>query len=267
MLSVIRVLAAGLCALGAAGVSAQTIWNFGDQTAPGSCAQVGANQGTFGNTYACSEQPDGTTPNLEVRAFANSNSGGTFATAHVNYWGTGSGIGVQNRGEGTGSPNHSMDNSGYQDVLLLKFTEGPVALNSIRLGWWQTDSDLTILRWTGAGTPDAGASNITNQTVATMLTSGWSLMTSISNAGTTERTFNAGNLTSSYWLVSAFNSTWNGGGGDSNLDYVKVVSVGAFVPKPPGGGQVAEPATLALVGLAMLGLVGGQRRRRLASAA
>jgi hypothetical protein len=239
-----------------ASASAQSTWNFGDVTPTGSCAET-ANAGAMGNVWGCSVQPAGTTTTLEVRAFGNTGTGGVFAAANVGYNGTGSGFGVKNTTEGlaVAAPNHSMDNDTSADALLLKFTNGPMALNSVTLGWTQNDSDLTILRWVGTGglNPLSGTGAITADTVGTLIASGWELVSSLSNIGTTTTGFNAGKLTSSYWLISAYNSTWSGAG-DANLDYVKVLAVGAAGPT-----GVPEPTTAALVGLALFGFAGSRR--------
>jgi len=163
------------------------------------------------------------------------------------------------------SPNHAMDNSGQQDVLVLNFTDGPVALNQLQLGWWSNDSDLSVLRWTGSGAPDSGSASITNQTVSSLLTSGWAFVAALSNVGTSSpASFNTGAaaVTSSYWLISAFNSSWGAGSiTDTKSHYVKVLSVGANVPTHRT--NVPEPVSIALVGAALLGVMGSRRRATL----
>jgi hypothetical protein len=259
--SIAATLVLGLSALSA---SAQTIWNFGDASAPGSCSDTGyANSGNMGNTFGCTQQPSGTNVNLQVTAYGNTGTGGNFAAANVGYYGTGSGFGVRNATEGlnAASPQHSMDNDGQQDVLMLKFLGGPAALQQITLGWSQTDSDMSVLRWTGSGTPDAGATNITGKSVSTLLSSGWSLVSALSDvyaqSGNTAN-FNSAGLTSSYWLISAYNSAWGGTVTGSSFDYVKVLSVGAT----PAAGSVPEPTSIALVAMALFGGAAAMRRRR-----
>ena len=109
--------------LGMASVPAQAItWNFA------SFAQGGTNANNFGNSY--SSTSEGVT--LTVTAFSTTYNAANvnFETANIANWGSGSGFGVRNRDEATAagglgnisSPNHSMDNAGTTDMLLLSFS-------------------------------------------------------------------------------------------------------------------------------------------------
>jgi hypothetical protein len=265
-LSFAAVLAVGLLSAGAASAQSR-VWNLGDITAPGSCPTGGGTySASFGNTLACSMQPAETTTSLTVSAYSNTGTGSTYATGAINYQGTGSGIGTYNQSEGltgVGSPNHAIDNYGTgQDMVLLSFNAAEV-LKSVKLGWGGDssttayDSDFQVLRWTGS-TAITSAS-ITGKTSAQLLTAGWSLVTAVDGAtykGSTDQTFsvNTGNLSSSYWLISAYNSAFGGTAYSTGADAFKLLEVAA-------AGKVSTPGTLALAGLALLAMTQVRRRR------
>lgn len=184
----------------------------------------------------------------------------------------------------SGGSEHSMDNQGRSDVMLLTFTE-KVALQSLKLGWSNTDSDVFVLAWSGAGAPpllDNGST--TFATIATDTfndpTNGWRLINSLSNVVTnTDTAFNTSTpVSSSYWLIGTggFNSAATGGGvtsGDSdasgwkafgasgaNYDYVKLAGVGGSKTEPNQSIVVPEPGSLALASVALVALIRMRRR-------
>lgn len=247
--------------MAASTASAQSrVWNLGDITAPGSCPTGGGTySAAFGNTLSCSIQPAGTTTSLEVTGFSNTASAGTiYATTAINYQGTGSGIGTFNQSEGlaAGAPDHAIDNNGTgSDMVLLKFTSAEV-LKSVKLGWGGADTDFQVLRWTGMG----AATAIAGRTAAQLLTDGWALVTAVNGAlapGNVDTSYsiNTGNVSSSYWLISAYNSAFGGGASSTGIDAFKLLEVVA------AAGAVSAPGTLALAGLALLIMAQVRRRR------
>jgi hypothetical protein len=198
-----------------------------------------------------------------------------------------------------GSPNHAFDSisPGTIDLLLLNFSSS-IVLSQIGIGWTAGDADVTVLRWAGAGSPfiadgsstmiGDGHGNLSN----TLGSTGWSLVGSYSNlatdntvpfGGAARNTGATDAMASSWWLVSTFNTTLNGGTRNctaadgktttclpSSLvgnDSFKFNYVAFRTPTPPPPGQVSEPASLALLGIAALAWVASSSRRRPTAAA
>jgi hypothetical protein len=241
---------------------AASTFDLTDRADPGACLQDAANLNTYGNQWTCS-QVGGAGDELAVRAYsgaAAANYAAAYATDQNSL-----GLGITFNGEVVGTPQHSMDNDGKVDTFLLSF-DSSIALNTVKLGWSQGDSDISILRWTGAA--GAAVSALTSSNIGNLTSSGWSLVGNYNNVGTAAALgFNAGGLTSSYWLVSAYSSTYGGTALDNTLDYVKLLSVGGNCVGGTGLGncgavaQAPEPMSLALVGVALLGGAIGSRRR------
>lgn len=213
---------------------AATTWTSSDCTASGSGS---------GNSYICGSG----TGAMTAQAWSTTGSGGTYRTATVTRWD--GGFGVNNGGSSEGSsPQHALDNQNNTDLIGLSFAQR-VTLSSLKLGWVHNDSDLSVLAYTGASAP----SSLTGFSAATLLGagSGWSLVGNYANVGTNTKTINTGDASSSWWLVSAYNSNFGSGTGlGGGNDYVKLLSVAGTPEEPPG---VPEPGTLALAGVALLG--------------
>ncbi len=190
------------------------------------------------------------------------NSGSTFAAASLTDQG-GSGRGVTTAGETSAAPQHAVDNFTNTELVSLRFASS-IKLESVTIGWnGGNDSDISVLAYTGSGAPTA----IAGKTTAQLLSSGWALVGSYANlaVGVAKTVTNAANVSSSWWLVSAYNSGFgsssnsSSSGLDNHNDYFKLLAVAGSVVGGTGG-RVSEPATMALFGLALLGVVAGRRR-------
>jgi hypothetical protein len=223
-------------------------------------------------------------------------SGSGFASSHLSNQGT-SGFGGTSRTEAQSAfasgdttpldpnaPNHAFDSvaPGNFDMLMLDFGSSSVILDQIGIGWTGGDADLMVMRWTGStppprttgtvgGTGGTGGNQNLNSTLwnsATPGTAGWQLVGTYGNLATDNSTpfggsaVNTGaNQASSWWLISAFNTTLLGTNTacatcDAGNDSFKFNFIKTRTP-----GSVPEPGTLALAMVAVGGIFAARRRR------
>jgi PEP-CTERM motif len=234
--------------------------------------------GVYGaNAGNCSGTMGSSNASCTANGFA---SGANWTSQQLTYY-SGNGLGMSS--DGYVVPNHALDNgpatnsSGYvtglgnTEGVLLSFSSS-VVLGSIGIGYVYNDADVSVFRYTGASAPTLAGGSISSFLTDALGTagSGWDLVGNYGNlAVDTNNPYNlvnTGNVGSSWWLITAYNSNYGSTSANGNslgmgaADYFKLYAV-AGTACNAGGSQCGhtstsgapEPGSLALVSAALLG--------------
>lgn len=195
---------------------------------------------------------------LKVTAYSSANTDGTGTLANAWMKRYSGGLGVANCISGTGctetsSPNHSIDNAGKNDFVLLEF-DSVMSAKAFQIGWKNTDADIQL--WTGANTAAAGLNLATaNACVsgsgcATLASLGFTALPVVNDVAVGANNVITPPNDSRYVLISGALDPSNVGN-----DYFKLNAFTAGLPLP-------LPSTLAMFACALFGLSRFQGRRK-----
>lgn len=247
-------MAAASLAMFAPSAMAVATWDFG-----AGCTQNGTTIGNSFDACAASAGADAATGAVTVttaQAFSTTAGGEKFAAGTVTR--TTDGFGVL---KASGGDSLAMDNKDDTDTILLTFSSN-VVLSQLTLNAIVGDSDISVLRYTGTGTPTA---SLIANSPSTLVAGGWaSVGNFLGDASAPSRTIDiTGGASSSWWLISAYNKNYIGGTDQKPVDEIRLFSAaGTKAPTGGGGNQTPEPGSLALVGVALAGMLAVRRRVR-----
>lgn len=251
----LKPLLGGVLAMALWASSASAAWIYVDLTNP-----TTSNSG-IGNVLTY-DLGNGLT--MTVTSWSTTGSGGTLEAARTAIWS--GGLGVCNENESCqSSPNHAMDNSGYDDFLLFSFNM-PVDPIRAHIGWAEDDSDMNY--WVGSESNPS----LNGLAVGNLGSEGFGSMQNSDGSGS--RWFDIGGGQGLSMLLAAEltqdapvayscrkGGRWTTCYTEDPNDYVKIDAVKVNFEEPPPQQELPEPSTYALVGSALIGLAYARRKR------
>lgn len=170
------------------------------------------------------------------------------------------GLGAINRDEVDNQPNHAFDSSLSNDgrnstidydMALLQF-DTAVKLEEVDVNWIGSDSDITVLSYTGqgeiTGNPFGSATKWSD-----LLTNGWSHNGNYSDLTTSQNQIISNPVQSRYWLVGVYNPAFGNSWSFGN-DAIKLAGVVTSVTTGGSTPGIPEPATALLIALGIFGI-------------
>lgn len=246
--------AALLIGLSGAASAASTSWSFTSAATSSVGASGFASQVA---EFSSMTYTNGAGNSVTMNAFANTATNAKIEAAYLNYQGS-SGLGVTSRDSSTNdevyngnltNPQHSFDNQGAVESILFSFSSD-FTMEQLDFGWTTNDSDIQLYAYTSANA--FSTSTILTKDYSTL--TGWTKIGDFT--GPTDPRLTTNNTYSRYWLVTP-------GPASDKLDYIKLAGItGSYKPTtPPPSTGVPEPESLALVGVALAGMLITRRRK------